>query len=103
MEQRKRNEDSLKELRDNIKCTNILIIGIPERGEKGPKKIFEEIIVDGDPTSLPPHERLTDVAVVPREKPHTGAAAREDRKSVAPPSSQDEALSRYSASGEVPR
>src|SRR5574341_1907377 len=31
----------------------------------------------GDPTSLPPHERLTDLAVVPREKPHTGAAARE--------------------------
>ena len=31
----------------------------------------------GDPTSLVPHERLTDLAVVPREKPHTGAAARE--------------------------
>ena len=24
-----------------------------------------------------PHERLTDLAVLPREKPHTGAAARE--------------------------
>ena len=24
-------------------------------------------------TSLAPHERLTDLAVVPREKPHTGA------------------------------
>src|SRR5574341_891950 len=31
----------------------------------------------GDPTSLAPPERLTDLAVVPREKPHTGAAARE--------------------------
>ena len=31
----------------------------------------------GDPTSLAPHERLTDLAVVPREKPHTGAAVRE--------------------------
>ena len=30
-----------------------------------------------DPTSLAPHERLTDLAVVPREKPHPGAAARE--------------------------
>ena len=30
----------------------------------------------GDPTSLAPHERLTDLAVVPREKPHTVAAAR---------------------------
>ena len=27
--------------------------------------------------SLAPHERLTDLAVVPREKPNTGAAARE--------------------------
>ena len=26
---------------------------------------------------MAPHERLTDLAVVPREKPHTGAAARE--------------------------
>ena len=30
-----------------------------------------------DPTSLAPHERLTDLAVVPRERPHPGAAARE--------------------------
>ena len=28
-------------------------------------------------TSLAPHERLTDLAVVPRENPHPGAAARE--------------------------
>ena len=30
-----------------------------------------------DNTPGAPHERLTDLAVVPREKPHTGAAARE--------------------------
>ena len=30
-----------------------------------------------DPTSLVPHERLTEPGVVCREKPHTGAAARE--------------------------
>ena len=43
----KRNEDSLKDLWDNIKRTNIHIIGVPEgeEREKGPKKIFEEIIV----------------------------------------------------------
>ena len=29
----KRNEDSLRDLRDNIKCTNIHIIGVPE-GER---------------------------------------------------------------------
>ena len=32
----KRNEDSLRDLWDNIKCTNILIIGVPE-GEKKEK------------------------------------------------------------------
>ena len=44
----KRNEDSLRDLWDNIKCTNIHIIGIPEgeEREKGPEKIFEKIIVE---------------------------------------------------------
>ena len=47
----KRNEDSLRDLWDNIQCTNICIIGVPEREEreKGPKKIFEEIIVKNLP------------------------------------------------------
>ena len=39
------NKDSLRDLWDKIKHTNIHIIGVPEREEKGPEKIFEEIIV----------------------------------------------------------
>ena len=47
----KRNKDSLRDLWDNIKCTNIHIRGIPEgkEREKRPEKIFEEIIADSFP------------------------------------------------------
>ena len=36
----KRAEDSLRDLWDNIKCTNIGIIGVPEEEEK--KKVYEK-------------------------------------------------------------
>ena len=36
----KRTEDSLRDLWDNIKCTNILIIGVPEEKEEE-KKVRE--------------------------------------------------------------
>ena len=44
---RTRMEDSLRDLWDNIKHTNIWIIGVPEDEEKKKwyEKIFEEIIV----------------------------------------------------------
>ena len=47
----KRIEDSLRDLWDNIKCTNIRIIGVPEEEEKkkGTEKIFEQIIVENFP------------------------------------------------------
>ena len=47
----KRNEDSLRDLWDNVKCNNIPIIGVPEgeEREKVPEKIFEEIRVKNFP------------------------------------------------------
>ena len=47
----KRTEDSLRDLWDHIKHTNIRIIGVPEEEEekKGCKKVFEEIIVEKFP------------------------------------------------------
>ena len=44
----KRNEDSLRDLQDNIKCTNIQIIGFPEEEDKrkGHEEILEEIRVE---------------------------------------------------------
>ena len=46
----KRTEDSLRDLWDNIKHTNIQIIGVPEEEKmKAYEKIFEEIIVENFP------------------------------------------------------
>ena len=47
----KRNADNLRDLWDNIKHNNIRIIRVREgeEREKGPKKIFEEIIVENFP------------------------------------------------------
>ena len=44
-------DDSVRDLWDNIKCTNIQIIGVPEEEEKkkGYEKIFEEVIVENFP------------------------------------------------------
>ena len=46
----KRTEDSLRDLWDNIKHTNIRIIGVPEEEKKKwYEKIFEEITVENVP------------------------------------------------------
>ena len=47
----KRIEDTVRDLWDNTKHTNIRIIGVPEEEEKkkGTEKIFEEIIVENFP------------------------------------------------------
>jgi len=51
VKRRKRAEDSLRDLWDNIKCTNHQTIGVPEAEEKRKvyEKIFEEIIVENFP------------------------------------------------------
>uniref|UniRef100_A0A8D0SMJ0 L1 transposable element RRM domain-containing protein n=1 Tax=Sus scrofa TaxID=9823 RepID=A0A8D0SMJ0_PIG len=47
----KPNEESLRELWDNVKRTNICIIGVPEGGEreKGTENIFQEIVAESFP------------------------------------------------------
>ena len=44
----KRNEDNLRELWDNVKCSNIRIIWVPEEEDKkkGHEKILEKTIVE---------------------------------------------------------
>ena len=46
-----KTKDSLRDLWDNIKCTNIQILGVTEEKEKkkGFKKVFGEIIVENFP------------------------------------------------------
>ena len=47
----KRTEDNLRDIWDNIKRTNVWIIGVPGEEEKktGYEKMFEEIIVENFP------------------------------------------------------
>ena len=51
VKRKKRTEDSFRDLQNNIKCTNIRIIEVPEEEEqkKGYEKNFEEIIVEISP------------------------------------------------------
>ena len=62
----KRIEDSLRDLWDNTKCTNIRIIGVPgeEEKKKGTEKIFEEIIVE----NFPNMGKETDIQVQEAQK-----------------------------------
>ena len=63
----KRIEDSLGDLWDNIKCTNIRIIWVREEEEKkkGTEKIFEEITVENFPNVG--KERVKQVQEVQRD------------------------------------
>ena len=63
----KTNEESLRELWDNIKYTSIHIIGVPEGGEreKGTEKIFQEIIAENSPNMG--KEPLTQIQEAQRE------------------------------------
>jgi len=46
----KRNDDSLRDLGDNVKCPNIQIMGVPEEDKKkDQEKILDEIIVKNSP------------------------------------------------------
>ena len=47
----KRNEDNLRDLQDNMKCSNIQIIGVPKEEDKKKEydKILKEIRVENFP------------------------------------------------------
>ena len=47
----KRNEDNLRDLQDNMKCSNIQIIGVQEEEDKKKdhERILEEITVENFP------------------------------------------------------
>ena len=43
------NENNLRDLLDNVKCPNILTIGVPEDKKKDHEKILQEIIAENFP------------------------------------------------------
>ena len=70
----KRNESSLRDFLDSIKCINIHVIGIPEEEkEKGPEEIFEEMIVKnfsltGTNSQLRPESSESPIQDKPKEE-----------------------------------
>ena len=74
----KRNEDSLRDLWDNNKHTNIHIIGVPEGKErdKGPEKILAEIIAE----NVPNMGKETVTQVQEAESPRKGKPKKEQAK-----------------------
>lgn len=58
---KKLNEDNFKDFWDNVKHTNICIMGVPERQdrEKGAKNLFKEIMA----WNFPNLEKETDIQV----------------------------------------
>lgn len=55
----KRSEDTLSHLWGNIKWSNICIMGIPDEEEKGPEKLYEDIMVE----NLPHTEKNSDIQI----------------------------------------
>lgn len=43
------NEDSLRNLWDNMKCANIHITKVPEEERKGQKNLYEEVMAENSP------------------------------------------------------
>ena len=65
-----KNEESLRDLWDNIKCTNLCIIWVPKKREKGPKKIFGERTAEKFPNMAKETVNQVQEAQSPRqEKP----------------------------------
>ena len=82
----KRTGDRLRDHWDNIKCTNIRMIGVPEEKEKkkGYEKIFEEIIVENFPNMKNEivnqvQEAKSSIQDKPKEK-HTKTLANQTNK-----------------------
>ena len=66
----KRTGDSFRDLWNNIKCTNIRIIGVSEEEEKKKwyEKIFEEIIVENFPQM---EKKIANQVQEPQKVPYT--------------------------------
>ena len=67
---KERTEDSLRDLWENIKCTNIQIIGVSEEEEKnkGHEKILDEIRVENSPI----RKRKQSIKSKRHKESHTG-------------------------------
>ena len=57
----RKNEEGLREMQDNMKCSNIHIIGIPEgeEEEQGIENLFQKVMMENFPNLM--REKVTQI------------------------------------------
>ena len=79
MKRLKKNDDSLRELRDNMKCNNNHNIGISGEEEKGIEKLFEKTMTENFPNRPLPRHNIIKMPKV-KDKKRILKAAKEKQQ-----------------------
>ena len=72
-QQQQKHKSKIRDLWDNVKRVNLLIIGISEEEEKGIENIFEEIMAENFPNLKEVDIKIQEVQMDPNKLNQTGS------------------------------